>query len=623
MFQNNLSALELKNKSLADKISKIKIEDIKDIAVVQAQNGDYILAYQNTALHDIKDPMREAKSIWFRTVKKELKSNDIQVVFGLGLGYLFKRAYVSAPSKIFLFEPSLEILRYVLEYVDFSKEILDNRVFIFNEEKEILSRLKSDFLIGDSLEIVYLPAYAMFYKELLIDLSQKLFEEVKSKTIDINTINMNNVENSVKNLLSHMDNFFDIRSVDCFENLFEGKTALILSAGPSLNDDIEKIKQNRELFVIFAVPSILKYALKKGIKPDFMLAADTNRVYEQYRDCLEDIKDINILFTSRAQHCLSTDGFKTNLCYFPKTDTILCAIVNNAGIDEIKMHPSPQSVSVLAYQAAKIMGFSNIVYSGLDLAILNGQLYAYDCNFEFLSDSAIRIHYNSKDSYDFPICKVKSADNSEVFAREDYRLFIKQFEDFLSSQKDSPKVFSTALHGALVNGLTYLSMDEILSKLSKQKVNVSNLIEKKFSESSKKWNEFSTKSYAYLASQKQELDLIYQKAVYLSEKSKELIDYSNDNNLDLTFLQSKYDEVKEDFARLRTEIMNNVFLSAYIQLDLLEYIQKYKNEYLQDVDIFRNNITLESQLCAKIINKYGDLKSSMESVLNNHYEKTS
>ena len=42
------------------------------------------------------------------------------------------------------------------------------------------------------------------------------------------------------------------------ENKYSGKTALILGAGPSLNDNIDKIKAKRESFVIFAVNKVVK-----------------------------------------------------------------------------------------------------------------------------------------------------------------------------------------------------------------------------------------------------------------------------------------------------------------------------------------------------------------------------
>ena len=204
--------------------------------------------------------------------------------------------------------------------------------------------------------------------------------------------------------------------------------------------------------------------------------------------------------------------------------------------------------------------------------------------------------------------------------REDYLLFIKQFEEILSNGE---KIVSTAKKGALIRGMTYETIEEALGSLHEKIPFVDEVLNKSFVSSKKEWEAFSNKAYEYLDSQKEILDLLYQKTVYVYEKTKELKDFSEDENFDLNFLQAKYDDEKDDLSYLRTNIMNNVFLASYMQVDLLNYVQGYQKEHLQNIDIFRKNISLELELCAKIMDKYEDLKSSMECVLINHYEKTS
>lgn len=619
MFKNNLEALEIKNKALADRIAKIKPDSLKDISAARAENGEYILIYKQVPLHDTKDPMREAKSIWFRNIKQELKNNDIQVVFGLGLGYLFKRAYVSAKSKVFLFEPSLEIIRFVLEYVDFSKEILDDRVFIFNEPDDLLKQLKSDFLVGDNIEFIYLPSYAVLFKDTLVKLSTEIFDVIKNKTVDMNTLSVHKTSTAVKNILHHMNNFGKIRAVDSLKGSFEGKTALIAAAGPSLKDDIAEIKASRDKFVLFSVSSALAYLIENGITPDFVVASDINAVTSRYKDVdSKQLEDISLIFEGRAQGYLSDSPFRYKICYFSNTDKIADALVNNFS-GNIKTHESSLSVSILAFYAARVLGFSNIIYSGLDLAMTDNTAYAKSAFSETVSKDKLISDYNGI-KVEKNLIPVLSADGKEILTREDYLLFIKQFEEILSNGE---KIVSTAKKGALIRGMTYETIEEALGSLHEKIPFVDEVLNKSFVSSKKEWEAFSNKAYEYLDSQKEILDLLYQKTVYLHEKTKELKDFAEDDNFDLNFLQEKYDEEKDDLSYLRTNIMNNVFLASYMQVDLLNYVQGYQKEHLQNIDIFRKNISLELELCAKIMDKYEDLKSSMECVLNNHYEKNS
>ena len=94
MFQKNLEAIRIKNPDLASELEKISSDSIKNIKVIRAESNDLIISYNNIPLHNMIDPVREAKTTWNRAVKTKLKRTDMQIVFGLGLGYLFKRAFV-------------------------------------------------------------------------------------------------------------------------------------------------------------------------------------------------------------------------------------------------------------------------------------------------------------------------------------------------------------------------------------------------------------------------------------------------------------------------------------------------------------------------------------------------
>ena len=163
MFNKNLEALKLKNPELAQCLLDIKVEDISDIDVIEAQSEDLIISYKDIPLHSIIDPFQEAEKIWNKTIKYPLKNNDIQIVYGLGLGYLFKRAFANSGSKIILFEPFLQVLRFVLEHVDFAKELSENRVFFTNNIEQVVKKVESEYLSGDRIEFLFLQAHLLYF----------------------------------------------------------------------------------------------------------------------------------------------------------------------------------------------------------------------------------------------------------------------------------------------------------------------------------------------------------------------------------------------------------------------------------------------------------------------------
>ena len=138
-----------------------------------------------------------------------------------------------------------------------------------------MNKLSSTYLTKDKVEVVYLKNYAVVKSQELLELTQKVYETCKTKMIDINTLNKYSkrwLANSLKNIATI--NSSNIYKLSDLEGKFTGQTALIIAAGPSLNDNIEKIKANRDKFVIFAVNKVLRVLEANSITPDFAVCLE-------------------------------------------------------------------------------------------------------------------------------------------------------------------------------------------------------------------------------------------------------------------------------------------------------------------------------------------------------------
>lgn len=72
------------------------------------------------------------------------------------------------------------------------------------------------------------------------------------------------------------------------KNRFEQLTVVVLAAGPSLDDHIEWVKENRSKLIVIAVSRISKRLLSEGITPDIVSIIDPHTVsYEVSREALE------------------------------------------------------------------------------------------------------------------------------------------------------------------------------------------------------------------------------------------------------------------------------------------------------------------------------------------------
>ena len=377
MFEKNLKAIRQSNPELADRLEKINIADIKDIVVEEAETGELIIGYKNVALHSMADPIREAKVIWNKAISLNLRKNDFQIVFGLGLGYLFKRAYISANSKIILVEPFPEVLRFVLEHVDLSAELSDKRVLVTDNVKDVADKLNAEYLQGDRAEFLYLPAYTSLASSMGEELTNKIVQIMTEKQTDINTIFLRSLP-WAQNFILNLPYFPDMRPIGYLKNSFEGKTALILAAGPNLAENIEKIKQNRNKFVIFAVNKTIEHLIKNELTPDFVVFADTRRyvlnslqVEESTKNFL---KNTNIIIMPRTDNTFAAYEAKKKLLYITESE-VFRDFADAASDSELGVGKSAGSVAILSYFIAKELGFRNIAFSGLDLAFPDNKMY--------------------------------------------------------------------------------------------------------------------------------------------------------------------------------------------------------------------------------------------------------
>ena len=179
-YKKNIEPLEIKNKPLADEASKLFLVLAEEnIEKYPAESGEEIFAYEGLLLEDIIDPKATALAIYEENIPSDFSENDIIVVFGLGAGFLLKTVMSKTNSRVILVEPKLDILRYSIEFIDYSTEFSGENLFIAANSDEVFKIVKSIFKRQESnLRIIYPDAYIQLLPEELDSLQTKLTEFV-------------------------------------------------------------------------------------------------------------------------------------------------------------------------------------------------------------------------------------------------------------------------------------------------------------------------------------------------------------------------------------------------------------------------------------------------------------
>lgn len=360
MFEKNIQALSAKNPALAQ---KLMAHTVQNIDFTTTASGDYNLIYAGTPIHDLENPINEAKTVFG---DDDLSEESLKVVYGLGLGYLFKRAFISSRGVIVLYEPSFDILKATLEVVDFAEELSSHRVFVFSDISEIESVFyRYSF---SNVSIVQLDSY------------QNLFPEIFDKMyFALNRLNIEqkaNVSRSFDIARSVLTNFYDLPklpSVNVLENCFSNKAAIIVSAGPSLEKNIDLIKENRDKFLVIAIGQALKALKAAEILPDFAIAVENLPLTHQFECFSEEIDQINLVLQPSTYHELYKLPSNSTFVYYPKDDFMSKWIMRRLGYQGLEQ---ASTVSICGFNLALLMGANPIIMTGQDLAYSEGKIYA-------------------------------------------------------------------------------------------------------------------------------------------------------------------------------------------------------------------------------------------------------
>ena len=291
-----------------------QIDNVPDELLVECEstrNGEYtcqIIGEKGKPLylHSRYDPVKEAEK-WadgvMANAKEQQEKNDgriamCYVIDGFGLGYHVEalRKRLLGETLIIVIEQNLPLLRSALALRDYSEMLKDNKIIFITRSNrdEIFDRLQG---------IGVLMTMGIVFTRNLQAVDTRFCSEVHSAINDFvaylraHTISM--LANSMvtcTNIANNIRAYVECEPINILKSKFNGYPAVIVSAGPSLQKNIEYLKTIREKVIIIAVQTTLKPLLAKGIKPDFVTSLDYHEVSKRFYDGLEDqLSDIHLI----------------------------------------------------------------------------------------------------------------------------------------------------------------------------------------------------------------------------------------------------------------------------------------------------------------------------------------
>ncbi len=265
-----------------------------------------------------------------------------------------------------------------------------------------------------------------------------------------------------KNTLTHfreegalhvLDNIEAISGAYLVSDLKESGIAdtpvIIVSAGPSLDKNIEDLREAKGRAFILAVDTALKYMLARDIMPDAFVTIDPAKPMENFAD--ERVNTIPVIFDEQTPPQLLERHTAAKILYncrdYPKKLFEACGVKPGADI------PSGGSVATAAFAICYELGIKDIILIGQDLAYTGEMTHA---------GGVVSAGING----DIGTVMIEGVDGEKVRTRSDWLGYLRWFEHAIELIKqETPEVhFIDATEGgALIRGTQVMTLKDAIS----------------------------------------------------------------------------------------------------------------------------------------------------------------
>ena len=400
-YINNIEELK-NNKYNLRAIEKLNIYKIKNSVYSIKLNKENLITvlYNNKPLTSIYAPIEEAKKL----INQNIKDNSSRIGIFLSISSFYHIDYflsLNKNSKAIIIEKDIEIAKLIFENIK-SKNL--KRVIILLNEKieDIISFF--DFYIAEEdikkiICIIHIRASNINSenKNYYDNVNFLLMNKIKEKLMSL-TSNYYFAPIWARNIIYNLA-FNKGYSIKTYKNILNKKTPLLLiSAGASIDNYIEKIKELSKTHFILVLSHAFNTLIKNNIKPDAIVSTDGG-----FYSCLhiiDAIKENIPIFTTHSAYSFPlTNINKKRIFYFSHNESFEKIIYSNKNSDNNIYFPMEGSVIMPALRIANFLNPKYILFAGCDFCHLNNKSHSKYSNaiaLDFITSNKINTFETKK-----------------------------------------------------------------------------------------------------------------------------------------------------------------------------------------------------------------------------------
>lgn len=562
-------------------------------------------------LHSKYDPIKEAEVIV--DGYNNINDGTTVIFYGVGLGYhidLFIKKYPNV--NYYIFEPIPELLYKYLSLKSI-KELSSYRlkdIVVGNDEDSIKTFINK--FIDKSRNILHVCLNS--HINIFPNEHTKFIELFKATALTKKSEIGADLRFQKRWIINSMKNFREILNTRNIllekKGKFINKPAIIVAAGPSLNEEIENIRHIKEkgLAYIFSVGSAVNTLIHHNIYPDAACTYDPGKFnYNVFKRIINlNIKDIPMIFGS-------TVGYETLINYPGKKyhmitsqDTVSSYFLKNKDDNDIYIVYDAPTIAVVTMELLYELGFNPIILVGQNLGYRGREKYSKGISYSKpVSDKEIENSMKIKDVY-----------GNEMLTNKGFNLMREQMEEYIKMIPDI-EIINTTKGGAYIEGTKFVELKDVIENRLKEPVVDVN------------WLEGNKTNYdvEYLEFQMRKMNKAYDNALKVNKDYYMIL-----NKIEKAIDNRNYSQAEVLYTKLDKElrrIENNDFYKVFIlpmnrvqyklltnSIDSLNEIKDPREKGLKIIDKFRNFMDICIKEIENIKSVYEELVETIDKFCN-------
>lgn len=504
----------------------------------------------------------------------DLSKDQLFLIIGMAHIPLLERIVekCSDGTRIILIEPNKYVLKYCLEHYDYSKVFAKGNI-IFTSMDEIDIRIKKIIFCLEqmkwnnliyNLQVKMLVNYTKYNK--FVEEIVKIMLEQMSTSFKILGTSLEDIFMGIENDCKNLESFCRSNSIAEIYDSYKGYPGIVVSAGPSLEKNIQYLKDAQGKALIVSCDASLEACKLHGVKPDVIATIERVEATYQYYYKNKQFDDDLILVASNniwPETLKEFLGKKILIQRIPKgpESSILQEFEN------VRHKDIGSSAATVAFAVAKAAGCNPIILIGQDLAFTDDKIHSNITHTRFEGENNSR---TSDGSY------VEDINGNMIKTNAIYNWFRNWFETATVVYEDVTVIDATE-GGAKIRGTQIMTLKESIDKYCVKEKEKS-LIE-------------------YLSTieinQADEL-LKYKKvAENLRNDQKEIVIIKEKAKAHYQLLEEIY---TDDFEEATEEQLRKAIVKMQKGNEIIQYLQEKENVYVFFQQIVKQTITHVKQI---------------------------